>query len=273
MRFFFRVLLITFLFPAQVSAGELEDVLAGYYEARGGLARLQSVVGLKLEGTARIASTETPFKLWVRDGKCRIEILPAGTRIIKILDGTSGWEINPMLGTSEPQRLNEREIKRLEGFLEVTGPLVDWQKKDHHLTYLDKTRVKDRLFHRIRVQTAHGRHLVYYLDADTHLLAMFEDGRGRMKTVSKVTAHIETEGLKFVKRFFSGREELCSHDMHDDANRCSYSKTVTVEHLELNPTLSEDLFCIHAAYTALAHEIPEHETTLSQVTEEPRTLH
>ena len=94
--------LVSALLPASASAQEvtLEQLLANYYEAIGGLEAWRAVESMKISGTMSMGRGMQPtFTRWVkRPNKIRVEFEIQGNKVVQAYDGHAGWRIMPMRG-------------------------------------------------------------------------------------------------------------------------------------------------------------------------------
>jgi outer membrane lipoprotein-sorting protein len=91
--------------PAAAQDLDINDILARYYEAVGGLDAWKSVESMKVTGKMSMRrGMEVPFtRLVKRPNKIRMEFTMQGMTGIRASDGETAWMLMPFRGESEPQ--------------------------------------------------------------------------------------------------------------------------------------------------------------------------
>jgi hypothetical protein len=174
-----------------LAAPTLEQLVAQNIEARGGIAALEAMQSLKIQGKLLIQGGQFEF-LYVqtvrRPASIRAEATIQGLTQVQAFDGTTGWQINPFQGRKDPERLSADDIKNLaETVADFDGSLVDWQKKGNKLEYLGTEDIDGTLAHKIKLTRPSGDTEYVYLDPD-HFL--------EIRLLSQRTEHgvqVETE--------------------------------------------------------------------------------
>jgi hypothetical protein len=249
-RMFSGLCFLGFCIP--VFAGDLESILARYHEARGGIDDLRAVESLRIEGTVEVNATKMPFSVSALSDKVRLEIETGGVRIIKIYDGTNGWQINPMLGTFRPKKLRGDELTYLQDLTDLTGPLVDWRRKGHELTFLGTEQASGRDVHRIKVLTVTGTRKIYGLDAKTNL-PLYLDETGEGKVLARFIENTEVDGILFFSKIQVGEPKNdCHRAVHKKNDACGYYRKMEMTLIQVNPDLDPMLFSPGEASLAAA---------------------
>jgi hypothetical protein len=187
----FLALLVCALAARAVAAPTLEQLVAQNVEARGGIAALEAMRSLKIQGKLVIqgGQLELQFVQTVRrPASIRTEVTIQGLTQVQAFDGSTGWQINPFQGRKDPERLSADDIKSLtETVADFDGSLVDWQKKGNKLDYLGTEDIDGTLAHKIKLTRPSGDTEYVYLDPDHYL---------EIRLLSQRTEHgvqVETE--------------------------------------------------------------------------------
>ena len=100
-----------FLTAGLLGAQTLDDVLAKYYQAHGGLDKLKAVTAIKMSGKLVIPAQglELPMVRWQKaPDKLRVETLIQDKKIIQAFDGRRAWWINPLLAAGAQEMPQEQ---------------------------------------------------------------------------------------------------------------------------------------------------------------------
>jgi hypothetical protein len=187
----FLTLMVCALAARAIAAPTLEQLVAQNAEARGGIAALEAMRSLKIQGKLLIqgGQLELQFVQTVRrPASIRTEVTIQGLTQVQAFDGSTGWQINPFQGRKDPERLSADDIKSLtETVADFDGSLGDWQKKGNKLDYLGTEDIDGTLAHKIKLTRPSGDTEYVYLDPDHYL---------EIRLLSQRTEHgvqVETE--------------------------------------------------------------------------------
>jgi hypothetical protein len=153
----------------------LDQILDRNIEALGGADAIKAVQTVTLNakmvmgGGAMEAPLLTQAK---RPGKVRAEVTIQGQKIISAFDGTDGWVINPMQGSTEPHKMSEAELKSTSqnGDIEANlGALKALRAAGQTVELVGKEDVDGKLAYRMKVTRKGGDVATYFLDAEKFL--------------------------------------------------------------------------------------------------------
>lgn len=144
----------------------LDEVLAGYYKARGGLEKLQGLKGWKLTGTIVLTAQglAMPLAMWQRyPDKLRVETTFEGRTTVQAFDGKKAWWIVPLISDKAREMPPDQGLpfRRQAGF---EDPLVVWKEKGYRLELLGREQAEGAPARKLRLTTAEGGQVLYFLD-------------------------------------------------------------------------------------------------------------
>jgi len=164
------ILVVLFGVTAFVSAQTLESVLAKNYEAQGGLDKLKAVQSTFVKGKMIMQGMELPISIYQkRPNFMRSEIMVQGQKIIQVYDGTQGWMINPMTGSTDPIDMPAEELKSVKEQADMDGFLINWKEKGYSLELVGKEEIEGADAYHIKVTTKDTTIRHIYIDADSYL--------------------------------------------------------------------------------------------------------
>ena len=158
----------------QAIAGELEDVLAKHYEAVGGKDTILKMKSMKATAKIAISSPqgdmEVPITMMAKDGnKARVETNFQGMLMVQATDGETAWQINPMMGSTDPQDMSGDEAKMIEMRADLAGDLFNYKEKGYTLELAGKEEVEGTEAYKIIVNDGEEKRF-YYLDTEYYLI-------------------------------------------------------------------------------------------------------
>jgi hypothetical protein len=227
----------------------LEELVARNIEARGGIAALDAMKSLKIQGKLIVqdGQFELQFVQTVRrPASIRSEATIQGLTQVQAFDGTTGWQINPFQGRKDPERLSTDDIKSLaETVADFDGALVNWQKKGNKLEYLGTEDIDGTQAHKIKLTRPSGDTEYVYLDPD-HFL--------EIRLLSQRTEHgvrVETETDLGDYEKVSG--VLIPFSIESGLKGSSDRQKLVVDKAEINAKTDDVWFAFPSAQPTLKH--------------------
>ena len=153
----------------------LDQIVQKNLEALGGAEAIKNVSTLSLDGKMVVSGgqVEAPMSVRIkRPGMVRTEMSLQGNQIITAWDGSSGWMINPMQGSSEPKQLDESMVKSVQQNADIEtsiGALASFQAAGQELELQGKSEVEGVTAYKIKVARKSGDAQTYFIDANTWL--------------------------------------------------------------------------------------------------------
>src|ERR1043165_6811640 len=118
----------TLLFAVAASAQTVDEIINKSIEARGGLQKIKAIKSLRLTGKLTVTGPGIELPVTIqqkRPGTFRMDATFQGQAVIQAYDGTTGWQVNPFQGISEPDKLAGDDLKDAQEQADMDGPLVD----------------------------------------------------------------------------------------------------------------------------------------------------
>lgn len=227
--------------PAQDAT--LEEVLAGHYEAIGGLDAWQDVQSVKIEGRMSMGpGMEAPFTAWnARPRKSRVDFTFQGMTGTQAYDGEQAWMVMPFTGSDEPEPMPEGQADMMREDADLDGPLVGYEEDGIELELLGTEEVEGTPAYKIQVTLSDGDVRYYYLDTDYYLPIRVEGSREiqgqTMEFYTTLGDYKEVDGL------------MMAHSIESQVAGMpqGQSQVLTIDSVELNPEIPEGHFAMPAS--------------------------
>jgi hypothetical protein len=208
------VLALAFGSARAVDGPTLESVVAQIVKAQGG-EKLKTIKSIKTISKLVFGGGQdegTLVRFVARPGKIRQEINLGGVRLVRSYDGTTAWQINPLAGSSKPERMSEDETGDLIDLADMDGPFVDSARKGYKLELAADEKLDGTPVHVVKVTNRRGKVETYYVDAGSGLILKV---RGKEKIQGNeveietlLSNHKEVNGIMMahaVDRLIGGR--------------------------------------------------------------------
>jgi len=171
MRRLISAAVLVFASSAIAHAESVDDIIAKYVKARGGLDKLKGIQTLRMSGKMMIpGGMEAPFTIELkRPKRMRIEFTFQGMTGTQALDGDSGWAIVPFTGKKDPERMTPDDLKEAQEQVDFDGPLMDYKSKGNKVELAGKQKIEGTDAYKLKVTLKNGDVHYMYLDADAFL--------------------------------------------------------------------------------------------------------
>ena len=233
----FAFFLLSILFALPATAQSVDDILAQYLVARGGVEKIKAVQSERVTGTISFGpGEEGPFVVErARTLKMHMEFNLNGQVIIRTYDGRSkGWTYNPFAPNPSVQPMTEADLRNIFEEADFDGPFVDYKSKGNQIELAGKEDVEGKPAFKLKLTNRNGEISYFFFDAATHLLLKWEGNRKlgdkEVPWVSFFRDFREVNGLKYP--FLIESEELGAENV----------QKITAEKIEVNVPIDEARF-------------------------------
>ena len=228
------------LLVSPAAAQTVDEVIAKYVNAKGGMEKIKSVKSMRMSGKMVMGQgMEAPFTMTGKRPKMtRMEFTFQGMTGVQAYDGKNAWMVMPFMGKKDPEALPAEETKVMDEQADMDGPLVDWKEKGHKVELVGKEQVEGADVHKLKLTMKGGDVRYYYLDAESFLEIKVEAKRKVRGT------EIDGETL------FGDYKEVdgmpVAHTMESGAKGSAQKQKMVVEKVEMNPDVPDSLFAMPA---------------------------
>ena len=211
MRFKYLLTSLLLVLPLEAAAQTADEIVKKVIDARGGLEKIKSVQSQRISGYISFSKdTRGTFSVELkRPLKMRAEISVEGQQLIRVYDGkSSGWTINPFLGSREVEPLPAGDLKNISDESDFDGPLVDYKSKGNQIELVGKEALDDKPVYRLKLTNKNGDVRFYIFDAASFLLVKWEgnrkNGEENIPWESYFSDYRDVKGLKYSFRIDQG---------------------------------------------------------------------
>lgn len=212
-----------------------DELIEKNTKARGG-DKLKAMKSVRMSGKMKMGPMEAPFTATkARPENFRLDFTVQGMTGTQAYDGSTGWAVMPFMGKTEPEKMSEDMLKDFKEEADFDGPMIDYKAKGNKVESLGKVDVDGTPAYKLKVTTKDGNENIVYLDAESYLEIKSESKRKiqgqEMETESSIGNYKEVEGMMFptqVENRIKGRDGM--------------GQTITIDKIEVNPTLAADNF-------------------------------
>ncbi|HEX8169873.1 MAG TPA: outer membrane lipoprotein-sorting protein [Thermoanaerobaculia bacterium] len=220
------------LFAADMT---VDQIIAKNTEAKGGLDKMKSVQSVRFSGKMSLGpGMEAPFTMTKkRPEMMRLDFTVQGMTGSQAYDGSSAWMVMPFMGKKDPEQMSGDMAKDAKEQADFDGPFIDSARKGYKIELLGKSEVEGTEAYKLKL-TKDGDETIVYVDADS-FLEIKTEGKRKMQG-----QEIESETTLGNYREVNGMMFPFSMEMKQKG--APAGQTITIEKVEVNPTLGDDFF-------------------------------
>ena len=185
--------------PVSLSGQTVDQVIAKYHEAAGGLDQFKAVNAMRVTGRMTLGQgIEAPFtRITKRPTNVRVDITLQGMTGSQGYDGQTSWMFMPFMGQTAPELMPPDIAKSMEEEADFDGPLVDYQARGIQVELVGQEAVEGTNTFKLKVTMKSGNVTFYYLDAEYYLPLRTETKRtiqGQEMNIVTVLGDYKPEG-------------------------------------------------------------------------------
>jgi outer membrane lipoprotein-sorting protein len=100
----------------------------------------------------------------------RLEAEFQGMKIITAFNGVSGWSINPMMGSSDPQPMTDEQIEKTKLQADYDGMYYNYAEKGYKVEFVGKDFLDDIEVYILKLTTPTDDIITSYFDTENNVL-------------------------------------------------------------------------------------------------------
>jgi len=216
-------------------AQTLDEIIEKRIKAHGGIDKIKGVQSMRMKGKSQMEGIEAPFLLELkRPGKLRMEVTIQGMTLIQAFDGVTGWQVIPFMGSKDPQKMPEDELKSVKEQADMDGPLVEYKLKGHTVELMGKEDVEGAEAFKLKVTLKDGDIRYVYIDPETFLEikvgAKIKREGSEMEAETTLSSYKDVGGL------------MLPHSIESKLKGQPGGQVIVVESIELNVPIDDSIF-------------------------------
>jgi outer membrane lipoprotein-sorting protein len=156
---------------ASLSFSQTVDEILEQHFAAAGQEKLLATNTLTMKGKIIQGQFEIPFtSMQKRPMNFRSEAEFQGMKILSGFDGTIGWSVNPMMGSTDPQPMTEEQIDRMKIQSDYDGLFYNYKEKGYTVEFIGTETVDDIETYVLKLSRPNGDVVTSYIDAENYVL-------------------------------------------------------------------------------------------------------
>jgi hypothetical protein len=176
----------------------VDEILSEYFTVQG-QDKLLETKSFTTKGKIIQGQFEIPFTSYQkRPMKFRSEAEFQGMKIVSAFNGESGWSINPMSGSTDPQPMTTEQIDQMKLQADYDGMFYNYAEKGYKVEYMGKEPIDDIETYVLKLTRPNGDIITSYIDAENYVTLK---NKSKMKMQGVET---ETESLLSNYKYIDG---------------------------------------------------------------------
>jgi len=225
--------LLMMIFASLSFAQTVDEILEQHFAAIG-QEKLLATNTMSTKGKIVQGQFEIPFTSFQkRPMNFRSDAEFQGMKISSGFDGTQGWSVNPMMGSTDPQPMTEEQIDRMKIQSDYDGLLYNYKEKGYTVEFTGKETVDDIETYVLKLTRPNGDVITSYIDAENFVML-------KMKSKLKMQG-VETEAETIFSNYKFVNEILIAHSMETKVNGETMMQMV-LEEVTYNTDIPDSMF-------------------------------
>ena len=167
----FASLLLLFALTTSGFGQTIDEVIDNHVKAIGGLDKLLAIKSVKFTGKFSGGGFEVPVTYQIkRPNMVRMDITFQGNSQIRAYDGTTGWQVNPWSGKTDPEKMPAEDEKQMREQTDIEGPLVNYKVKGYTVELMGKEDMEGSEVYKVKLTDKDGEVTYYFLDTQSYLI-------------------------------------------------------------------------------------------------------
>ncbi len=183
-----------------VYAQEVDEIIAKYHENTGGLDKLKALNTLTFNGKIPTQMGDFSMVIYKKSPNLtRTEIEIQGQLMVQAYDGETAWMINPMMGSTEPQKLEGEMARPIIDQAVFEDPFIDYAAKGHEVTLEGTDTIEGVECYKLKLVMNKNNDedentQIYYFDKELYLPLLIKSWGNDMEVNTYLSDYQEVEG-------------------------------------------------------------------------------
>ena len=164
----FGLLASTYTLFAQQSA---DAIINDYFNAIGGRDKIAQINSAYMEGTFEVMGNTGQVAITILNGKATKSVTNFnGTDIVQVITDTSGWMINPLMGSPDPTPMPKEQYIPVKDEIYIGGALFNYKNSGESIQFTGMDNVDGKPAYKLEASSKDSVKTTYYIDSATHYL-------------------------------------------------------------------------------------------------------
>ena len=216
------------------SAQTVDEVIAKYSEAIGGLDKFKALKSAKMSGNITVQGMELPITIQVLNNKAvRTDVEVMGTQVISAYQEGKGWKQNEFAGAPEPTDMTADEMADAKSQTQLINNLADYKTNGGKVELQGKEKVGETEAFKILFTSKEGKATTYYISsADYSLLKSVSTNEVMGQSMVVETYYSEPKLIDGLKFYMVRNSKIDGEDFQN----------IVFNNIELNVAVDEKIF-------------------------------
>jgi outer membrane lipoprotein-sorting protein len=163
-------LLLLVAIAALAYAMTADELIAKNVEAKGGLEKIKAIQSMKATGKYMMMGMELPMTIYnKRPNLFRMEISAQGMTVVQAYDGKTAWTINPLMGSSDPEKIPGIQGQLTAEHADIDGMLMNYKDKGYSVKLLGEEDMEGTKVYHLQLAINDSLTIDDYIDAEYFL--------------------------------------------------------------------------------------------------------
>jgi hypothetical protein len=232
--------IVSVMLVYSLKAQTADELIEKYADALGGRSNITTVQSIKTIGSISMMGMDFPFTMYASNpDKSYLEVNIQGMLMKQGCDGKTGWALNPMTGSTVPEKVDDETAASFKTRGRTYSVLFTYKDDGAKVELIGKESVAGKDAYKIKYTSSDNDEQFFYLDADNNFLVKLDKKVKAMgKVVSSETTYSNFKKVGDVMMPFMMEVKTSESKMG--------SQIMMLDKIELNPVIDETVYSIPA---------------------------
>lgn len=221
---------------AGLNAQTVDEIIEKYADASGGRTAVTAVLTMKAIGSMSMMGMDFPFTMYSSfPDKSYLEVNIQGMIMKQGCDGVTGWTINPMMGSSDPEKIDEDLLKSFKQRGRTYSVLFTYKEDGAKAELIGKESLNGKDVYKIKYTGPDNDEQYYYIDDATgNLLRVDKKVTVMGKKIDSQTTYENYKKIDELTIPFLMEVKTSESKMGN--------QTMILDKVEINPLIEESIY-------------------------------
>ncbi len=222
------------VFVFSVYGQDADEIITNYIENTGGYDAWKDLKSMKMKVTIDQGQMQLNATMYRKNPDLqRTEVSVQGKTIVQAYDGTTGWFINPMMGSEDPQKMPQEMVDAIKEE-KFESEFIDYKEKGHTIELEGIEEVEGAETYKIKLSKKEGDVEYHFFDMEYFVPVM-------IRTSVKMGPQKGQEAETFMSDYQEVDGLIMPFFIEVKSNGQSVQK-ITIEEYALNEEMDDVLF-------------------------------
>ena len=213
-----------------------DEIIQKNIDATGGKSNWETIKTMKVTGYVGMGGMDFAITQYTKaPDKSLLEIIIQGMTMKQGYDGTTGWMINPMMGSKKPENVDDETAIEFKERGNIGGRLMNYKDEGTTAELLGKEDLEGTEVFKIKLTEKSGKVINYFFDTKNYMVLK------EKQIVKRNGKEYNTETTMSNYKTVNNVQMPYTMEINTEGSQIG-SQTVTLDKIEMNVDIDDNIF-------------------------------